>query len=342
MNVQVETLVQNNAGQSQAIEQSSKAVNEAVGTLGHIKTMAVERSQNAQEMHLLITDGDEKISNTNNLLEKISNQLDEIKEVITIIDNVAEQTNLLSMNAAIESAHAGEAGKGFAVVAEEIRNLAESTSENAGTIASAINGIIESVNNANISSNEASVAFRKVSDHADNVVASLRDITAGIESIDSQMQQIKIKSEEEFSAADKINEYCKKLAEQQHNVSTDVDAMNDKFFEATLAIKQIEKGTSDIVGRMKGVSQASKESYKNMTDLENILEQFKTKEDVNTAVENANIENAIQTAVSPELMEEEAQKLLALANAQQDEVSELGADDEIEFNLEEVEEYKAE
>ena len=106
--------------------------------------------------------------------------------------------------------------------------------------------------------------------------------------------------------------------------------------------KQIEKGTSDIVGRMKGVSQASKESYKNMTDLENILEQFKTKEDVNTAVENANIENAIQTAVSPELMEEEAQKLLALANAQQDEVSELGADDEIEFNLEEVEEYKAE
>ena len=342
MNVQVETLVQNNEGQSQAIEQSSKAVNEAVGTLGHIKTMAVERSQNAQEMHLLITDGDEKISNTNNLLEKISNQLDEIKEVITIIDNVAEQTNLLSMNAAIESAHAGEAGKGFAVVAEEIRNLAESTSENAGTIASAINGIIESVNNANISSNEASVAFRKVSNHADNVVASLRDITAGIESIDSQMQQIKIKSEEEFNAADKINEYCKKLAEQQHNVSTDVDAMNDKFFEATLAIKQIEKGTSDIVGRMKGVSQASKESYKNMTDLENILEQFKTKEDVNTAVENANIENAIQTAVSPELMEEEAQKLLALANAQQDEVSELGADDEIEFNLEEVEEYKAE
>ena len=253
MNVQVNTLVENNETQARAIEQSSKAVNEAAGTLDYIKNMAVERSANAQEMHILISDGDEKISNTNSLLQTISDQLDEIKEVVTIIDNVAEQTNLLSMNAAIESAHAGEAGKGFAVVAEEIRNLAESTSENAGTIANVINGVIESVKNANASSNDAAAAFAKVSQHADNVVSSLDDITKGIESIDVQMQQIKIKSEEEFSAADKINIYCKTLAEKQRNVSTDVDAMNDKFFEATLAIKKIKSGTTDIVERMKGI-----------------------------------------------------------------------------------------
>ena len=61
--------------------------------------------------------------------------------------------------------------------------------------------------------------------------------------------------------------------------------MNDKFFEATLAIKRIEKGTADIVSRMSGVSAASKDSYKNMTELENILEQFKTKEEVNQVIE---------------------------------------------------------
>ena len=322
MNVQVDTLVDNNETQALAIEESSKAVNQAAGTLEHIRAMATERSAMAQEMNELILDGDEKITSTNELLSKISDQLDEVKEVVDIIDNVAEQTDLLSMNAAIESAHAGEAGKGFAVVAEEIRNLAESTSENAATIASVINGIIESVKNANTSSNEASVAFKKVSRHADDVVTSLREITQGIESIDEEMQHIKIKSEEEFAAADKINAHCKKLAEQQKTVSTDVDAMNDKFFEATTAIKKIKEGTTDIVDRMMGVSVASTESYQNMTDIENILEEFKTKEEVDEAVKEADEESVINNIVSPELVQ--------------------GKKEEVNFDINSVEEYKPE
>ena len=333
MNVQVDTLVDNNESQALAIEESSKAVNEAAGTLEHIRIMATERSSMAQEMHDLITDGDDKITSTNELLSVISNQLDQVKEVIDIIDNVAEQTDLLSMNAAIESAHAGEAGKGFAVVAEEIRSLAESTSENAATIADVINGIIESVKNANKTSNDASVAFKKISTNADSVITGLKDITSGIESIDAQMQQIKVKSEEEFAAADKISGYCKNLAEQQRTVSQDVDAMNDKFFEATSAIKEIKSGTTDIVDRMVGVSVASKESYKNMTELENILEQFKTKEEVDKAVEKADAESVIEKAVSDELLDETAEAFTqALA-------PETQHDDSVEFNLDEVEEY---
>ena len=324
MNIQVDALVKNNETQVAAIEESTKVVNEAAGTLEHIKEMAVDRSQKAQEMNLLIQDGDEKITSTNDLLEAVSNQLDEIKEVITIIDNVAEQTNLLSMNAAIESAHAGEAGKGFAVVAEEIRNLAESTSENAATIANVINGVIESVNKANTSSNEASVAFKKVSLHADDVVTSLKEITTGIESVDEQMQQVKIKSDEEFEAADKINTSCQTIAEQQRNVSKDVDAMNDKFFQATNSIKLIKDGTADIVERMMGVSVASNESYKNMTDLENILEEFKTKETVAQAEKQADEESVIENPVSAELTEPVGNK----------------NSEEVVFDLDSVEEYK--
>ena len=344
MNALVNTLVENNETQSNAIQDSSASVNEAVETLDYLKNMAVDRSAKVQEMHGLVSDGDEKITNTHDLLRVISGQLDEIKEVITIIDNVAEQTNLLSMNAAIESAHAGEAGKGFAVVAEEIRSLAESTSENAATISNVINGIIESVNDANNSSSEASAAFEKVRQHAVDVIASFNEITSGIERIDTQMKQVQVKTEEEFTAADTINTYCQKLVQQQKGISQDVDKMNDQFFEATLAIKKIEKGTSDIVGRMKGVSSASKESYKNMTELENILEQFKTKEDA-SKIKDADRENAIENAVSPELMEENLALLGQTVEAvRADEIEAAGAaegsgGDDIEFNLEEVEEY---
>ena len=232
MNLHVDTLVQSNSSQTSAIENSNTAVNEVVTTLEHISKMAEERVRNAEEMHTFVADGDEKISSTNEILNKVSQQLDEVYEVVTIINNVAEQTNLLSMNAAIESAHAGEAGKGFGVVAEEIRSLAEETSDNADKISKVINTIVEAVENANKSSQSAFDAFEKVSAHADQIVDSLQEITDGIGKIDTQMQQIKQRSEETSSAADEMNRYCGQLAEKQKQVSLKVDNMNDVFFNA--------------------------------------------------------------------------------------------------------------
>jgi methyl-accepting chemotaxis protein len=249
-------------------------------------------------MYDLVADGDEKISSTTGILAQITSQLEEIKEVVTIINSVAEQTNLLSMNAAIESAHAGEAGKGFAVVAEEIRTLAEETADNAKRIAKAIGAIVSSVNEANITSSEASVAFSKVSAHSKVVIQSFKDITNGIGKIDSQMHQIKQKSGVTASAADKINSYCSDLANRQKDISDQVDSMNNQFVQAMLAIRQIKQGTENIVERMKVVSSSSKESYKNMTELENVLEGFKTKSEVEEAVSAVDSENTIETIIS--------------------------------------------
>ena len=278
MNLHVDTLVQSNSSQTAAIENSNTAVNEVVTTLEYINKMAVERVRNAEEMHTYVADGDEKISSTNEILSKVAQQLDEVYEVVTIINNVAEQTNLLSMNAAIESAHAGEAGKGFGVVAEEIRSLAEETAENADKISKVVNTIVEAVENANTSSQSAFEAFEKVSAHADQIVGSLQEITDGIGKIDTQMQQIKERSEETSSAADEMNRYCGQLADKQKQVSLKVDNMNDVFFAAISSLHKIKDETADIVSKMKNVSTSSDESFRNLTELENVLEEFKTGE----------------------------------------------------------------
>lgn len=339
MNIHVDTLVQNNNDQTVAIEDSNNAVNEVVNTLEFINQMANSRSRGAEEMYDLVADGDEKISSTTGILAQITSQLEEIKEVVTIINSVAEQTNLLSMNAAIESAHAGEAGKGFAVVAEEIRTLAEETADNAKRIAKAIGAIVSSVNEANITSSEASVAFSKVSAHSKVVIQSFKDITNGIGKIDSQMHQIKQKSGVTASAADKINSYCSDLANRQKDISDQVDSMNDQFVQAMLAIRQIKQGTENIVERMKVVSSSSKESYKNMTELENVLEGFKTKSEVEEAISAVDSENTIETIISPEL--ENIEDFTSMITQQESNLVPESASDveEIDFNLDEIEEY---
>ena len=276
MNMHVERLVKSSSVQTQAIDNSNQAVKEVVNTLEYINKSTEERLKSAEEMHTYVSDGDEKISSTNEILGKIALQLDEVYEVVTIINNVAEQTNLLSMNAAIESAHAGEAGKGFGVVAEEIRSLAEETSENADKISKVINAIVEAVESANISSQSAFAAFEKVSNHADQIVSSLQEISGGIGKIDNQMQEIKQRSDETSSAADEMNGYCGELADKQRQVSLQVDNMNDVVLNAIRSLHQIKDETAAIVHKMNSVSTASDESYKNLEELENVLEDFKT------------------------------------------------------------------
>lgn len=327
---EVDVLVNDNNQQTQAIEESDNAVEDMSKTLGQISIKASERTKSAEEMRELVADGDAKISATNNLLEQIASQLDEIGEIVTIINAVAEQTNLLSMNAAIESAHAGEAGKGFAVVAEEIRSLAESTGDNAKKISESINKIVQNATAANESSSAASKAFKKVSEHSEQMIDSLREISGGIGKIDETTKQITSKTNDTAVTADKINGYCKNLSVQQKNISTEMKSMTDFFSAAVAGIKEIRTGTEDIVKRMAAVGEQSTESYRNMTELENVLDEFKTKDIVNDIVNNAVDDIKIENIVSPEIKAE----IEASAHGK--------GGDVIDFDPDAVEEYKPE
>ena len=280
----VHTLVDSNQQQTRAIAESNVAVVDMAKTIDVMNSDAHNRMENVEQMQELVRDGDAKISSTNESLSRITGQLDDVIDVVTIINSIAQQTNMLAMNAAIEAAHAGDAGKGFGVVADEIRKLAESTSDNAKQINSSINGIVEKVKDANDSSKIAAEAFAKISVSTKEMLQSFTDITSGLNDIDSKTQLIKAHTTNISEASETINGYCSDLSEQQRNMTEEMKLIDTIYNGAMAGIKEIREGTENIVNMTHAVSIQSNGSYKLIEKLESMLSEFKT---VETSDENA-------------------------------------------------------
>ena len=109
-------------------------------------------------------------------IQEISRESEGLLEINSVMENIASQTNLLSMNAAIEAAHAGEAGKGFAVVADEIRKLAESSSDQSKTIGTVLKKIKESID--------------KITKSTETVLTRFESIDSGVRTVADQETNI--------------------------------------------------------------------------------------------------------------------------------------------------------
>ena len=123
---------------SASLEETSSVLEEITSTVKNNSNNVISMTSYSQEVEVSAKEGQELAKNTSNAMTEITEQVNTISEAISVIDQIAFQTNILSLNAAVEAATAGEAGKGFAVVAQEVRNLASRSAEAAQEIKSIV------------------------------------------------------------------------------------------------------------------------------------------------------------------------------------------------------------
>ncbi|HUW42271.1 MAG TPA: methyl-accepting chemotaxis protein [Rectinemataceae bacterium] len=191
LNVQVEA-------QSASVAQSSASIEEMVASVASASS-SVERLASAfGRLMSASDDGRTKLDSVHTLLQVIQGKSENLFEANAIIKNIARQTNLLAMNAAIEAAHAGESGRGFAVVADEIRKLSEMSSNQSSEIGSNIAAMKSSIDEVVTSSDVAERSFDtifeligEVNGLSEEIKRSLREQSEGSKQILAALETIK-------------------------------------------------------------------------------------------------------------------------------------------------------
>jgi methyl-accepting chemotaxis protein len=147
----------------------------------------------------------EVVGNAASTVRELGNSSNQIGEIIQVIDDIADQTNLLALNAAIEAARAGEQGRGFAVVADEVRKLAERTTKATKEIAAMIKRIQEDTGNAVQSIESGTKEVETGKDLAKKAIEALDEIIGSTNSTIDAVNQVAAASEEQSSAAEQIS-----------------------------------------------------------------------------------------------------------------------------------------
>jgi methyl-accepting chemotaxis protein len=192
--------------QSTAVTQSSAAIEEMVSNIRSVTTNIERMGADFSELVTAARTGKEKLTIVNGQIQEISKQSSKLLETNTVIANISAQTNLLSMNAAIEAAHAGQYGAGFAVGADEIRKLAELSAIRAKETKQDLTSVIDVISTVVDSSTEAAVTF-------DQISKKIEDLSNLIYQIKNSMVEQSSGSQEILTALTNINDITSQVRE---------------------------------------------------------------------------------------------------------------------------------
>ena len=220
--------------QAASLEETSATVEEITSITRNNANNATKMATLGQTVRSAVGNGQTLASKTAESMEEINTKVSSINEAITVIDQIAFQTNILSLNAAVEAATAGEAGKGFAVVAQEVRNLASRSAEAAKEIKDLVEDANAKANDGKSISDEMINGYETLNNHIsetiniiDDVSSSSKEQMTGIEQINDAIAMLDKVTQENASEANQISSIASDVSGMAHNLVD--DAQSKKF-----------------------------------------------------------------------------------------------------------------
>jgi len=222
--------------QTASVSQSSSAIEEMLANVQSVTQTLVKNKDNVNSLTAASEIGRSSLQGVAQNIEEITKESEGLLEINAVMENIASQTNLLSMNAAIEAAHAGEAGKGFAVVAGEIRKLAENSSVQSKTISTVLKKIKASIDKITKSTNDVLQKFETIDEH--------------IRTVSEQEENIRNAMEEQSQGSKQVLQAVGNLNDITQHVKSESSEMRTGSKEVINEGKNLEIITQEITGGM--------------------------------------------------------------------------------------------